>query len=85
MNNSGRSLFVICAFLFSQIEAIPCPPKSSDADIEPGDTAWLLVSSALVLLMTPGLAFYYSGLVRKKNVVNTLMMSYISVCTLVFS
>jgi Amt family ammonium transporter len=40
-----------------------------------GDTAWVLVSAALVLLMVPGLAFFYGGLVRGKNVLNTLLMS----------
>ncbi len=40
-----------------------------------GDTAWILVSSALVLLMTPGLAFFYGGLVRRKNVTATIMHS----------
>ena len=39
------------------------------------DTAWLLVSTALVLLMTPALGFFYGGLVRSKNALNTLMMS----------
>jgi Amt family ammonium transporter len=42
------------------------------------DTAWMLISTALVLLMTPALAFFYSGLVRSKNVLNTMMMSFIS-------
>ena len=41
-----------------------------------GDTAWLLVSSALVLLMTPGLAFFYGGLNRSKSVLNMMMMSF---------
>jgi len=40
-----------------------------------GDTAWMLASSALVLLMTPGLAFFYGGMVRGKNVLNMIMMS----------
>ncbi|MBU3063845.1 ammonium transporter [Nocardia sp. NEAU-G5] len=40
-----------------------------------GDTAWMLASSALVLLMTPGLAFFYGGMVRTKNVLNMIMMS----------
>ncbi|MGW4365121.1 ammonium transporter [Nocardia takedensis] len=40
-----------------------------------GDTAWMLASSALVLLMTPGLAFFYGGMVRAKNVLNMIMMS----------
>ncbi|MGC4084495.1 MAG: hypothetical protein QM736_20860 [Vicinamibacterales bacterium] len=42
------------------------------------DTAWMLVSTALVLLMTPALAFFYGGLVRTKNALNTMMMSFIS-------
>ena len=42
------------------------------------DTAWMLTSTALVLLMTPALGFFYGGLVRSKNALNTLMMSFIS-------
>ncbi|MEG4403864.1 ammonium transporter [Microcoleus sp. MON2_D5] len=45
--------------------------------IDTGDTAWMLISSALVLLMTPGLAFFYGGLVRSRNVLNTMMMSLV--------
>ena len=44
--------------------------------IDSGDTAWVLVASALVLLMTPGLAFFYGGMVRVKSVLNMLMMSF---------
>jgi len=40
------------------------------------DTAWMLISTALVLLMTPGLAFFYGGMVRSKNALNTMMMSF---------
>ncbi len=43
--------------------------------IDTGNTAWLLVSTALVMLMTPGLAFFYGGLVRRKNVLSTIMHS----------
>jgi Amt family ammonium transporter len=42
------------------------------------DTTWMLISTALVLLMTPALAFFYGGLVRSKNALNTMMMSFIS-------
>ena len=42
------------------------------------DTAWMLISTALVLLMTPALAFFYGGLTRSKNALNTMMMSFIS-------
>lgn len=45
-----------------------------------GDIAWLLVSSALVMLMTPGLAFFYGGLVRKKNMLSILMQCFVVLC-----
>ncbi len=45
--------------------------------IDTGDTAWILVSTALVLLMTPALAFFYGGMVRKKNILSTLNLSFI--------
>ncbi|MBK7397104.1 MAG: ammonium transporter [Myxococcales bacterium] len=49
-----------------------------DPKLDSGDTAWLLVSTALVLLMTPGLALFYGGMVRKKNVLSTFMHSLFS-------
>ncbi len=45
--------------------------------INTGDTAWLLTSAALVLIMTPGLAFFYGGMVKKKNVISTMLQSFI--------
>ncbi|WOP18146.1 ammonium transporter [Raineyella sp. LH-20] len=50
-------------------------------EINTGDTAWLLTSAALVLLMTPGLAFFYGGMVRAKGVLNMVMMSFVSIAT----
>ncbi len=59
--------------------AAPTPPPKVDT----GDTAWMLTSTALVLMMTvPGLALYYAGMVRKKNVLATLMQAF-TVCCLV--
>jgi Amt family ammonium transporter len=61
----------------------PGAPGSSDAQakINSGDTSWVLTSSALVLLMTvPGLALFYGGMVRKKNVLGTIMQSFIILC-----
>ena len=46
------------------------------AKIDSGDTTWVLVSSALVMLMTPGLAFFYCGMVARKHVLGTIMQSY---------
>jgi ammonium transporter, Amt family len=48
--------------------------------INAGDTAWLLTSAALVMLMTPALGFFYGGLVRRKNVLSTLMHSFFILC-----
>ena len=50
----------------------------TQATLSSGDTAWVLTSSALVLLMTVGLAFFYGGLVRPKNALNTMMMSVVA-------
>lgn len=51
-------------------------PNQAPPAVNAGDTAWLLVSTALVLLMTPALALFYGGMVRKKNVLSTLMHSF---------
>src|SRR3954451_17890795 len=48
--------------------------------IDAGDTAWLLMSAALVMLMTPALGFFYGGLVRRKNVLATIMHSFFILC-----
>ena len=42
-----------------------------------GDTAWLLVSAALVMFMTPGLALFYGGMVRRKNILGTIVQSFV--------
>jgi ammonium transporter, Amt family len=49
-----------------------------NAGINAGDTAWILVSAALVMFMTPGLAFFYAGLVRSKNVLSTIMHCFMA-------
>ncbi len=46
--------------------------------IDAGNTAWMLISTALVMLMTPGLAFFYGGMVRRKNALSTIMMSFMT-------
>src|SRR5918999_2927095 len=46
------------------------------SEISGGDTAWVLASAALVMLMTPALGFFYGGLVRQKNVLSTIMHSF---------
>ncbi|GAA1260845.1 ammonium transporter [Sphaerisporangium rubeum] len=49
--------------------------------IDSGTTAWMLAATALVLLMTPGLAFFYGGMTRAKSVLNMMMMSFVSIIT----
>ena len=50
--------------------------------IDSGDTAWMLISTALVMLMTPGLALFYGGMVRGKNVLGTIMQSFIAIAVI---
>ena len=45
-----------------------------------GDTAWVMISTALVMLMTPGLAFFYGGMVRRKNILSVLMQCFFILC-----
>ena len=67
------ALWLLCGPLIGSAMA-----QTADANpVNSGDTAWMLISSALVLLMTPGLAFFYGGLVRSRNVLNTMRMSLI--------
>ena len=54
--------------------------SAAEPSIDKADTAWILVSTALVLLMTPGLAFFYAGMARKKNVLSTMMQSFFILC-----
>src|SRR3989442_9244055 len=57
------------------------PAQASGMDkINAGDTAWLLASAALVMLMTPALGFFYGGLVRRKNVFSTIMHRFFILC-----
>src|ERR1700759_4254683 len=63
----------------AQIAALEAATKSAQSA---GDNAWMLVSSALVLMMTgPGLALFYGGLVRRKNVLSTMMHSFVLMAT----
>jgi ammonium transporter, Amt family len=80
-----RMLLVILAVLLLSVSIVSAedtavvspPPK-----IDTGDTAWVLISAAMVMLMTPGLAFFYGGLVRRKNYLNVLMQCMIILAVL---
>ena len=68
--------FIVLAILIglSLFSASQLP--EAGREIDTGDTAWMLVASAFVLLMTPGLAFFYGGMVDKKNVISTMLQSF---------
>jgi Amt family ammonium transporter len=74
----GRTAALAAAALL----ALPASALAQEAGAPPpinqADTAWMLIATALVLLMTPALAFFYGGLVRSKNVLNTMMMSVVA-------
>lgn len=82
----GWTILILC-LLFSAIilpvafaeEATPVAAATEAAKVDTGDTAFVLVSAALVMLMTPGLAFFYGGMVRTKNALSTIMQSFIIV------
>ena len=59
-----------------------CAFADTPAKIDSGDTAFVLLSAALVMLMTPGLALFYGGMVRGKNVLGTLMQSFIAIAVI---
>jgi ammonium transporter len=74
-----KRLFVAMAALVVFAVAA-CPARAADEPAKPdtGDTAWMLVSTGLVLLMVPGLALFYGGMVRRKNVLGTMMHSMVA-------
>ncbi len=76
----GSLLFALLPLaLFAQQAA---PQGAPAPAINAGDTAWVLISTALVFFMTPGLAFFYGGLVRKKNVLSIMMQCFVLICVM---
>ena len=83
------AFLVVCIAAFGQdsqsaaLNASSAPPAPLKLDT--GDTAWMLVATAFVMLMTPGLALFYGGMVRSKNVLNTIMQSFIALAVVSIS
>ena len=79
-----KKLFLIPALVLGLIIVLslcfPGIPSSipSFKDISFADTAWMLTATAFVMIMTPGLAFFYGGMVSKKNVISTMLQSFVS-------
>src|SRR5271163_1976399 len=71
----------LCALATAMLAAAPAFADDAPPKLDSGDTAWMLASTALVLLMTiPGLALFYAGMVRKKNILATMMQSFTICC-----
>lgn len=81
MNRSVRwwlilAILIIIAFVGA---VIPSGLENQDfTNLDSGDTAWMLTATGLVLLMTPGLAFFYGGMVHPRNIISTMLQSYIA-------
>ncbi len=71
--------FMVLAAIALVAAFVPTKPIFADESVyNPADIAWILVASALVFLMTPGLAFFYGGMVHRKNVISTMMKSVVA-------
>jgi Amt family ammonium transporter len=75
------SILVIIVILSLIHPSIPATIYAGP-ELNSGDTAWMITATALVLFMTPGLAFFYGGMVRKKNVISTMAQSFISMAVI---
>ena len=69
-------ILLVLAVVALMLPAVPSTIVTEG--IDSGDTAWMLVSTALVLIMTPGLAYFYGGMVNTKNVISTMLQSFIA-------
>ena len=70
--------FLIAGGALAQEAQPPAQTALTPPKVDTGDTSWILISTALVMLMTPGLALFYGGMVRSKNVLGTIMQSFIA-------
>jgi len=75
-------LSVLSGFITVLILSVTPAMAAEGISIDTGTTAWMLISTALVLLMVPGLAMFYGGLVRTKNVLGTMMHSFVSMAVI---
>jgi len=81
MKSTVRWWLILALLIFIAFLGVLIPSGTGEQDltnIDSGDTAWMLTATGLVLLMTPGLAFFYGGMVHPKNIISTMMQSYIA-------
>jgi len=81
MKNSTHWWLLLALLVFVAILGVIIPGGLKEQDytgLVPGDTAWMLTATGLVLLMTPGLAFFYGGMVQPRNIISTMLQSFIA-------
>src|SRR4030081_1146499 len=78
----GFPFLLLAAVSVAAVIFRPAPPVVTGGPVNSGDVAWMLTASALVLLMTPGLSFFYGGMVRTKNVVSTMLQSFVAMAVI---
>src|SRR4051794_34437402 len=73
-------LLVFPGKLLADVTAVEAPKTDTPAQakLDSGDTAWMLVATGLVMLMVPGLALFYGGMARRKNILGTMMQSMVA-------
>jgi Amt family ammonium transporter len=76
----GKNIIKLMAFLMTM--GLASMAFAGELTINKADTAWMMMSAALVLLMTPGLAMFYGGMVRSKNVLGTIMHSFVAIAVI---
>ena len=74
----AKFAFVLLLLCCAAALLTPFRPPAAATGLDTGDTAWMLTATALVLLMTPGLSFFYGGMVRSKNVLSTMLQSFVA-------
>lgn len=85
MHTNGKTnqtwWIILLVLIFAALLGIIIPGSKSSPDdpaLSSGDTAWMLTATAMVLLMTPGLAFFYGGMIQPKNIISTMLQSFIA-------
>ncbi len=73
-----KGLFLVAGLMFALFVPLSAYAETA-SKVDAGDTAFVLLSAALVMLMTPGLALFYGGMVRRKNVLGTIMQSFVAI------
>jgi len=71
----GTKFALILALVLVALPLASCPVAAADGEVDSGDTAWLMISTGLVFVMTPAVAFFYGGMLRKNNFLSMLGQS----------